>query len=61
LDEGMREPGMWAAVLRTLDYRGRTVQSVLEEPAAYQAFTAEQVKSAFNKYYQPARAVRVCR
>ncbi len=54
-DEQMRDPSFWADALRTIEYRGRTLQSVMEAPAAYQAFTAEQVHDAFNRYYKPGR------
>lgn len=55
LDEQMREPGFWLGVLGSIEYRGRTLASVMEAPAAYQGFTATQVKEAFGRYYKPER------
>jgi zinc protease len=55
LDEQMREPGFWQNILASIDYRGRTLASVMDAPEAYQGFTAQQVKEAFNRYYKPER------
>jgi predicted Zn-dependent peptidase len=54
LDEQMREPNFWSGKLSTLDYRGLKLDDVLAGPGVYQAFTGEQVKEAFNRYYKPA-------
>jgi hypothetical protein len=59
LDQQMREPGYWTQMLSTLEYRGRTIGSILEAPAAYQAFTAGQVKERFGKYWKPERRFRL--
>lgn len=58
-DEQIREPGYWTSILATLDYRGRTLESVVQAPAAYQAFTADQIRGAFAKYHTPARTFRL--
>ena len=58
-DEQMRDPLFWTDKLRQLDYRGQTLAQILEAPAAYQAFTAEQVRDAFGRYYKPERMFRL--
>jgi zinc protease len=53
LDEQMREPTFWSTRLTTLTYRGTSLDDILGAPAAYQAFTADQIREAFNRYYKP--------
>ncbi len=53
MDEQMREPGYWMGRLSQLDFRGAKIDDILNAPAAYQAFTAEQVQAAWVKYYAP--------
>jgi zinc protease len=53
LDEQMREPSYWTRQLSTMNYRGTDLDQLLGGPAAYQGFTVEQVKDAFNRYYKP--------
>ncbi len=53
LDEEMRKPDFWSARLYMLEYRGVKIDDILAAPTAYQAFTAEQVRDAFNRYYKP--------
>jgi len=36
-----------------MEYRGTKLDDAIEAPAAYQAITAEQIKTAFAKYYTP--------
>lgn len=52
MDEQMREPGFWSTRLTTLDYRGTSIDDVLGGPAAYAAFTADEVRDAFVRYYK---------
>jgi zinc protease len=59
LDRQMLEPAFWLTMLGTLEYRGRTITSILNAPEAYQAFTAEQVKAAWNKYDKPDATFRM--
>jgi zinc protease len=59
LDTQLRQPGYWIQTLATLDYHGRTIDSILNAPEVYAAFTAEQVKAAWNKYDTPERSFRL--
>jgi zinc protease len=53
LDENMREPTFWAGALSAMTYRGGSIADTLSAPAQYQAFTAEEVRDAFARYYKP--------
>jgi zinc protease len=59
LDTGMREPTYWWSILRNMDLRHRDlgVEKTVKED--YQAFSAEQVQKAFQKYYKPDRLFQV--
>lgn len=59
VEEQLREPAYWLQMLGTLDYRGRTIASILEAREAYQQFSAEEVKEGFNRYYKPERMFRL--
>lgn len=59
LDNQLRQPGYWIQTLATLDYHERTIESILSGPAAYAAFTAEQVKAAWDKYDKPEQSFRL--
>jgi zinc protease len=58
LDEIMKEPDFWTARLAVLDYRGLSLSDVVGAPAAYGAFTAEQIREAFARYYRPEARFR---
>ncbi len=57
-EEQMKEPGFWQGRLATLGYRGFTLDDTMAAPAAYQAFTGEEIRACFAKYYQPASSFR---
>lgn len=59
LDERLREPGYWQNVLASADYRGIGPAQIINAPADYASFTADQIKAAFNRYYRPESAFRV--
>jgi zinc protease len=59
LDESLREPRYWIAVLQDLNYHGRRLEDQKNVRQAFQAFTGEQVKDVFKKYYQPKRQFSV--
>jgi zinc protease len=54
LDEEMKTPDFWVGRLATMDYRGVALDDVLDAPAQYEAFTAEQIKEAFVRHDRPA-------
>ncbi len=58
-EEQMREPGYWSGRLSRLTYRGASLDDVMADPAAYQALTADQVRSTFAKYYSNDSAIVV--
>jgi zinc protease len=59
LDEQMREPSFWLARLSQMDFRAANLDDVVTAPAAYQAFTKEQIQTIWAKYYSPAHSVVV--
>ncbi len=58
LAESMKDPGFWTQRLATLDYRGLSLTDVLDAPAQYQGFTAEEIREAFARYYRPEARFR---
>lgn len=59
LDETMKEPGYWTGELSDLVYRGTKLDDINNDPAAFQAITATEVRDAFRKYYTPDNAIRI--
>jgi zinc protease len=53
LDEQMKEPGFWTGRIQQLTYRDAHLDDIVAAPAAYQAFTADEIKDAFGRYYKP--------
>src|SRR6266481_5839562 len=53
LDEILKTPNFWLGRLSALDYRGLTLDDVLEAQAQYQLFTAQEVQDAFVRYDTP--------
>ena len=53
LDETLKTPNFWLSRLSTLDYRGLGLDDLLDAPAQYQRFTAQEVKDAFGRYNRP--------
>lgn len=58
IDQTMKEPDFWLGRLSTIDYRGLTLTDLVEAPAAYQQYTARQVRRAFIRYYKPESRFR---
>lgn len=59
LDRQLREPAYWFDLLRTLDLRHLKLDDFKNIREHYDAFTAEQVRDAFAKYYKPERIFRI--
>jgi len=59
IDEQMRNPQFWSGQLQSMTLRGTSLDDVVGMAAAYEAMTAEQIKSTFAKYYSPQNAVVV--
>ncbi len=55
LSTAMLEPSYWWSVLRHMDHRGESLDVEKTELDSFDAFTAEQVRDAFRKYYVPTR------
>jgi zinc protease len=53
IDEIMKTPDFWRGRLATLDYRGQSLDDLLDAPAQYQGFTAREVQEAFARYNRP--------
>jgi zinc protease len=58
LDELMKTPDFWLGRLGTLDYRGLTLDDLVEGPAQYQGFTAQEIQQTFARYDQPRSRFR---
>jgi zinc protease len=59
LDEILKNPSFWSDRLATLDYRGLSIDDVLGAKAAYEAFTTEDVRTAYARYDRPETRLRV--
>ena len=44
LDEILKDPGFWSSRLAALDYRGQRIDDLLGARAAYEGFTADEVR-----------------
>jgi zinc protease len=53
LEEILKTPDFWANRLAALDYRGLSLDDLLDAPAQYQKFTAQEVQEAFARYDRP--------
>ena len=58
LDQLLKDPEFWSSRLATLDYRGLSLDDLTDAPAAYQRYTAEEVREAFARYSTPAARFR---
>jgi zinc protease len=58
-EEQMKEPGYWQGRLEQVDFRGMSLDDIVGAPAAFQAITADQVKTVFAKYYAPEDTITV--
>ncbi|MBY0308065.1 MAG: insulinase family protein, partial [Phycisphaerales bacterium] len=58
LDENMKKASWWAGVVGNATYRNRNLDDIAGARAAIEAFTAVQVRQAFNRYYTPENAMR---
>jgi zinc protease len=58
LDEIFKTPNFWRSRLSTLDYRGLTLDDLLDAPAQYERFTAQEVQEAFTRYNRPEARFR---
>lgn len=59
LSEETRQPGYWSRRLNQLTFRGASIDDILNEQAAFEALTAEQVRDVFARYYAPQNAIVV--
>ena len=58
LDEILKDPSFWSSRLSALDYRGQKIDDVLGARAAYEGFTADEVRDAFARYDRPEARLR---
>jgi zinc protease len=58
LDEVLKTPSFWLTRLSTLDYRGLALDDLLDAPAQYERFTAQEVQDAFARYDRPEARFR---
>jgi zinc protease len=50
LDELFKTPDFWRSRLATLEYRGLSLDDLLDAPAQYQRFTPQEIRDAFARY-----------
>ena len=53
IDENLLQPGFWAGQLNGAVYRDRSLNDLADPKANYDPFTAEDIRDAFARYYQP--------
>lgn len=58
-DEAQADPNYWTGELSLLTYRGKSLDDLAGERAAYVAITASEIKEAFAKYYKDENKFRV--
>jgi zinc protease len=58
-EEQLKEPAYWQGRLEQIDFRGMTLDEITATPGAYQALTADQVKTVFAKYHSPQTRITV--
>ena len=58
LDEMLKTPDFWKSRLSTLDYRGVSLDELLEAPAQYQQLTGRDIREAFARYDRPEARFR---
>ena len=58
LDEILKDPSFWSSRLAALDYRGQKIDDVLGARAAYEGFTADEVRDGFARYDRPEARLR---
>lgn len=57
--EQLKDPAYWAGRLDQLTFRGLNLAEIVDDPAAYQAVTADEIRRVFAKYYSPQNAIVV--
>jgi predicted Zn-dependent peptidase len=58
IDETLKTPNFWLDRLATLDYRGLAIDDLLDLPAQYQSFTAQEIQDTFARYNRPEARFR---
>jgi predicted Zn-dependent peptidase len=54
----MKTPDFWLGRLTALDYRGLSLDDLLDAPSQYQQFTTAQVQEAFARYHRADASLR---
>lgn len=57
--EQLKDPAYWAGRLDQLTFRGLKLGEIVDDPAAYQMVTADEIRRVFAKYYSPENAIIV--
>ncbi len=55
----LQDPAYWSQRLEQMTFRGLKLDEIVEDPNAYQALTADQVRTVFAKYYAPDKSIVV--
>jgi len=59
LDEQIKQPGYWSARLSGLQYRGASLDDVIEAEAQYKSFNEGDVQEVFGRYYREDSQITV--
>jgi zinc protease len=57
--EQANDPAYWMSRMNLMVFRGISADDIAEDPAAYEAFTVEQVKGAFARHYSAKNMIVV--
>jgi len=58
-EEEMKQPSFWTPRLAAMTYRGNSIDDILAAPKAFQAFTGQEIREGFAKYYKPESRFRI--
>ncbi len=58
-DEQMKDPQFWSGRLARMTFRGTSLDDIVNDPAAFQAMTASEVRDTFARYYGKPNSIVV--
>jgi zinc protease len=58
-DEQMKDPQFWSGRLARMTFRGTSLDDIVNDPAAFQALTASEVRDTFARYYGTPNSIVV--
>jgi zinc protease len=58
-EQNYKEPSFWSGRLAQMTFRGAKLEDIINDPKAYEAMTAAQVKDTFKRYCTPDSMIQV--